>query len=107
MPKFIVSTFGSTIGYSSSLGRSLIEILGFGFAGFPLGGVRNDDGIGASIRDGAGVEEDGGNGGGSSMMSRESTHVDGLCYRIDSPRYHLDEAATKNDNRHRRPMRYL
>lgn len=98
-------SFISWIAYNSSLGRSLIDILGFGFdfVGFDLGDG-DVDGMGASMRDGAGLEVEGGNGGGSSMMRRESTHVGGLCSRIDKPRVHLDEMATKKDSRHRRPM---
>ena len=93
--------FAFLIGYNSSLGRNLIDILGLGLVGFPLGRV---DGIGASMSDGVGVEE---MGGGSSMMSLESTHVGGLCSRIDKPRNHLDEVSMKKDSRHKRPLQHM
>ena len=73
-------------------------MLGFGLVGFPLGGV---NGTGASMSDGDGIEE---TVGGSSMVRRESTHVGGLCSKMDKPRNHLFEVAMKKDSSHNRPI---
>ena len=74
-------------------------MLGFGLVGFPLGGV---NGTGASMSDGDGIEET--VSGGSSMVRRESTHVGGLCSKMDKPRNHLFEVAMKKDSSHNRPI---
>jgi hypothetical protein len=63
-----------------------------------MGASINEEGIGVT---GAGRGE------GSSIMRRESIHVDGLCSRIDSVTTHCEDGVMLNDRHHMRPDQQL